>query len=186
MLGRTRRIRSAARAARPSGGPGRERTYDGACNCVAPNPPRGSPTSVKFLLDNWLLILIALTSGGLLLWPKLAGGGLAPAGGADAVGTGEAVRLMNREKAVLIDVREPAEYAAGHPVGARSLPLGQLQAGAKGLPTNKQLPVIVSCATGQRARKGAAALKGLGYEQVRVLSGGLAAWREANLPVERA
>jgi len=66
-----------------------------------------------FLLENWVLVLMALTSGTLLLWPSLArqGGG--------AVGAAEAVRLINREKAVLIDVSEPDEFAQGHAAGAR-------------------------------------------------------------------
>ena len=82
---------------------------------------------MKFLIDNWTLILLAVASGGLLLWQALqknAGGG---------VGTAEAVRLINREKGVLIDVSEPAEFAAGHAVGARNIPLGSLE-GAKELP----------------------------------------------------
>ena len=64
---------------------------------------------MKFLLDNWYLVLAALASGGMLLWPSLMRG----AAGA-ALSTAEAVRLVNREKAVLIDVSEPAEFAAGH------------------------------------------------------------------------
>jgi len=69
---------------------------------------------VKFLVDNWLLILAALVSGGLLLAPVLRGG----RGG--GIGTAEAVRLINREKGVLVDVCEPNEYAAGHAIGARN------------------------------------------------------------------
>ena len=138
-------------------------------------------------MNNWHLILVALASGGLLVWPLIKGS----AGGASAVGTAEAVRLMNREKAVLIDISEPAEYAAGHAGGARNLPLGQLdkapaQAGAKGLPSNKALPVVLICPTGTRSARAVAVLKKAGYENVRTLAGGLAAWREANLPVEKS
>ena len=139
------------------------------------------------MLNNWHLLLAALVSGGLLLWPLIKG----RAGGAAAVGTAEAVRLMNREKAVLIDISEPAEYAAGHAGGARNLPFGQLdkvpaQAGGKGLPSNKALPVLLMCPTGARSARAVAVLKKAGYENVRTLAGGLAAWREANLPVEKS
>ena len=138
---------------------------------------------MTFLLNNWHLILAALVSGGLLLWPMIKSG----AGGAAAIGTAEAVRLMNREKAVLIDVSEPAEYAAGHVGGARNVPLGQLgDAGNKALPGNKTLPVVLVCATGARSMRGVALLKKSGYENVRSLSGGLGAWREASLPVEKS
>ena len=97
---------------------------------------------MKFIAENWHLILMALVSGGMLLWPLLRQG----AGGATSVSTAEAVRLINREKGVLVDVCEPDEYAAGHAGGARNVPLSQLAAtidSGKGLPTNKTLPVIV-------------------------------------------
>ncbi len=136
-----------------------------------------------FLLNNWHLILAALVSGGLLVWPVIKGS----AGGAAAVGTAEAVRLMNREKAVLIDVSEPAEYAAGHAGGARNVPFGQLEgANNKALPSNKALPLVLVCPTGARASRAVALLKKGGYENVRCLAGGLGAWRDANLPVEKS
>ena len=130
----------------------------------------------QFLIDNWVLILAALTSGALLLWPTVA-----RQGGA-SVGTTEAVRLINREKAVLIDVSEPEEFAQGHAAGARNVPLNSLQ-GAKELPSNKQLPVVLICPSGARA---AGELRKLGHERAIALAGGLRAWREANLPLEKS
>jgi len=135
---------------------------------------------VNFLLENWVLVLIALSSGTMLFLPALRGG----AGGGDAVTPAQAVTLINREKAVLIDVREPDEYAAGHAQGARNVPLGQLE-GAKGLPTNKALPLVVLCASGARARRAVGMLRKAGYEKAVVLAGGTAAWREASLPIEK-
>jgi rhodanese-related sulfurtransferase len=137
--------------------------------------------AVRFLLDNWYLILTALVSGALLLWPAIRGG----AAGGGGVSTAEAVRLINREKGVLIDVREPAEFAAGHAVGARNVPLSQIES-ATALPSNKALPLLVLCATGARAGRAVALLKKRGYENCQVVAGGLAAWREANLPIESA
>jgi rhodanese-related sulfurtransferase len=133
---------------------------------------------VKFLIDNWMLILLAVSSGGLLLWQGLqknAGGG---------VGTAEAVRLINREKGVLIDVSEPAEYASGHAVGARNIPFGSLE-GAKELPSNKALPLLMICPTGARAGRAAGLLRKAGYEKAMAVTGGLNAWREAGLPVDK-
>jgi rhodanese-related sulfurtransferase len=135
---------------------------------------------VKFLLDNWFLVLAALVSGGLLLWPMLSRGA-----GGSSVSSAEAVRLINREKGLLIDVSEPAEYAAAHVAGSRNIPFGTLE-GAKNLPANKALPVILVCATGARAGRAVGVLKKLGYQNVQSLAGGLAAWRQANLPVEKA
>jgi rhodanese-related sulfurtransferase len=135
---------------------------------------------VKFFIDNWFLFLAAAVSGGLLLWPMLNKG----AGGAGKVSPAEAVRLINREKAVLIDVSEPAEYAAAHASGSRSVPLAQIDASTD-LPKNKALPLVVVCPTGSRAARAVATLKKAGFENAQALAGGLAAWREANLPVEK-
>ena len=133
---------------------------------------------MKFLIDNWYLILAALVSGGMLAWPMLrrGGAGLTPA---------QAVQLINREKAVLIDVREAEEYAKGHAAGSRNAPLATLE-GDKSLPKNKTLPIVLMCASGARAQRAAGMLHKLGYEKAQVLAGGFPAWRDANLPIERA
>jgi rhodanese-related sulfurtransferase len=137
---------------------------------------------MQFLLEgyNWVYALAALTSGALLLWTSAA-----RSGGGGSVGTNEAVRLINREKAVLIDVSEPDEFARGHAAGARNVPLNSLQ-GAKELPSNKQLPVVLMCSTGARAARAAGELRKLGHERALALAGGLKAWREANLPLEKS
>jgi len=134
---------------------------------------------LQFVLDNWYLFVTALVSGGLLLWPTISGGV-----GGGRVSAADAVRMINREKAVLIDISEPAEYAAGHAVGARSVPLSSLET-SRELPKNKSLPVVVVCPTGTRAQRAVAQLKKLGFENATALAGGLAAWRAANLPTEK-
>ena len=133
---------------------------------------------LSFLIENWIPAVMALVSGALLLWPVLQRGGQ---GG--AISANEAVRLINREKAVVIDVCEPAEYAAGHVAGSRNVPLSKLE-GANNLPSNKALPLVVVCATGARAPRAVAQLRKAGYANAQALAGGLKAWREANLPVE--
>ncbi|MEO5733197.1 MAG: rhodanese-like domain-containing protein [Rubrivivax sp.] len=137
-----------------------------------------------FLVENWVLILAALTSGGLLLWPLVKGGALAGGGGV-SVSTSEAVRLINREKGVLIDVGEPAEYQAGHAAGARSVPFGRVE-GAKEIPTNKKLPLVLLCPNGSRANRAAALLRKAGHENAVAVKGGTGAWRDATLPIEKA
>ena len=94
--------------------------------------------SSSFIADNWYWIVAAAASGGMLLWQQVraggAGGGVTPA---------QAVQLINKEKAQVIDVCEPAEFAAAHVTGAKNIPLGQL-AECKGLPSNKALPLVES------------------------------------------
>ena len=136
---------------------------------------------MKFLIDNWMLISIALASGGMLVLPLITGGM-----NAGALSASRAVQLMNREKAVVVDVSEVAEFAAGHVVGAKNVPLSQLEEKLTGAVKNKALSVILVCATGARANRAMAVAKKLGYEQAQVLGGGLKAWKEANLPLEKA
>lgn len=134
---------------------------------------------MNFLLANWMLILVALVSGGMLLSSMLGKGG----GGLSAPA---AVQLINREKAVVIDVCEPAEFAAGHVTGAKSIPMAELEAKLPGAVKNKATPLVMVCASGARAGRAAALARKLGYENTQVLAGGMKAWRDANLPVERA
>ncbi len=138
-------------------------------------------TYVQFVVDNWILFLAALSSGVMLLLPVMNKG----AGGASKVSPTEAVQLINREKAVLIDVSENAEYASGHVAGAKNVPLGSLEA-SNDLPKNKTLPLVLVCPTGARAARAVGMLKKRGFEQTRVLAGGLRAWRDANLPIEKS
>ena len=135
---------------------------------------------MSFFVENWILILVSLVSGALLVWPLVGRGG-----GALSVGTAEAVRLINREKGVLIDVSEPAEYGAGHAAGARNVPLGKLE-GAKEVPSNKTLPLVLLCPSGARAGRAAALLRKAGHEKAVSLAGGTAAWREAGFPIEKS
>lgn len=136
---------------------------------------------MKFLIDNWSLILVALVSGGMLLWPAIGRGTAA-----GAVRPGDAVQLMNREKAVVVDVNEVEEFAAGHVVGARNIPLNQLSERLADTVKNKAVPLILVDATGGRAQRALATAKGLGYDKAVALAGGLKAWKEANLPLEKA
>ena len=135
---------------------------------------------MKFIIDNWMIMSVALASGAMLVWPVLkgaAGGSLTAAG---------AVQLINREKAVVIDVCEVDEFAAGHVGGAKNIPLNQLEAKLPGLVKNKALPVILVCRSGARSNRALGIAKKLGYEQAQSLAGGLGAWKSANLPVEKA
>ena len=137
-------------------------------------------TFVKFIIDNWYLLVIALVSGTMLLYPMLKG---ATAG---SLSTAQAIQLINRDKAVVIDVCEPEEFAAGHVKGAKNVPLGQLEERLPQVVKNKALPVILVCAKGARAQRATGVAKKLGYDNAQALAGGLTAWRAATLPVEKA
>lgn len=96
----------------------------------------------------------------------------------------QAVQLMNAD-AVLLDVREAGQFAAGHIVGARNLPLEGLSDADGKLAKLKSRPVITCCENGQTGAKGAALLPKLGFERVFNLRGGLSTWRQENYPVQK-
>ena len=135
---------------------------------------------MKFVLDNIGWILAAFVSGGMLLWPLVRRGA-----GGPWVSTLEATQLMNREDALVIDVRDAGDYAGGHILGAKNVPLARIEEGSPDLAKRKEKPVIVYDDGGERSAKAASALKRQGFTQVANLSGGLGAWRQAGLPVEK-
>ena len=128
-----------------------------------------------------MLISVALVSGGMLMWPLVAGGA-----GAGSLSASGAVQLINREKAVVIDVCEASEFAAGHVAGARHVPLAQLQQQLPSVVKNKSTPVILVCASGMRSGRAVAIARKLGYDNAQSLAGGMKSWRDANLPIEKA
>jgi rhodanese-related sulfurtransferase len=138
---------------------------------------------MNFLIENWTLFAVAFASGAMLLWPAIKGGSL---GGSGSLTANNAVLLMNREKAVVVDVSDAGEYAGGHIVGSKNLPQGELEAKLEGAVKNKALPLILVCSTGVRAARAVSTAKKLGYANAQALSGGLKAWREAGLPLEKA
>lgn len=135
---------------------------------------------MKFILDNWMLMSVALASGAMLFWPALlgaTGGSLTPA---------LAVQLINREKAVVIDVCSAEEFAAGHVVGAKNIPLNELEQKLAGVVKNKSLPVILVCRSGARSSRAIGIAKKLGFENAQSLAGGISAWQSASLPIEKS
>jgi rhodanese-related sulfurtransferase len=132
---------------------------------------------MEFLQENMIWVAIACTSGGMLLWPLIAGGtvaNLTPA---------EATLLMNREDALVLDVRETGEWGSGHITGARHITLGQLDKRLSELDKFKEKPIIVVCATGNRSSSACGQLKKNGFGKVYSLGGGISAWRDSSLPL---
>jgi rhodanese-related sulfurtransferase len=135
---------------------------------------------VEFVRNNLLLFVVAFVSGGMLLWPFVR-----RTTGGPWLTTMQATQLINREDALVVDVREANEFAAGHVLGAKNLPLAKIEAAGAELAKRKERPLIVYCDGGERAAKAAAALRRHGFTRVANLSGGIAAWQQAGLPVEK-
>ncbi|MBM3380607.1 MAG: rhodanese-like domain-containing protein [Betaproteobacteria bacterium] len=131
---------------------------------------------MKFLIENIFLVLMAVLSGGLLLWPSIR-----DRAGGERLDATQATRLMNDEDPILIDIRTPAEFEGGHVLRSRSFPLADLEkriAEIKG-----KRPLLVIDADGARSARACTVLRKAGFERVYSLAGGVAAWRSANLPL---
>jgi len=134
---------------------------------------------VKFLADNVLLIGLAIGSGFMLLWPMLK----RSASGVANLTPTEAVLLMNRSNAVVVDVREATEYAQGHIADAKHIPLAQLGERLKELTRYKEKPVLLHCQGGVRSAKACDLLAKQGFTKLYNLQGGINAWQQGKLPV---
>jgi len=130
---------------------------------------------------NMVLFGLAVVSGGMLLFPLFTRGLRTSA----EVGPVDAVMLINRKDAVVLDVRDDAEYASGHITNARHIPEKHLEERMKDLEKFKTKPVIVSCASGRRAAVVADALRKQGFADVVALRGGIGGWLQAGMPLEK-
>jgi rhodanese-related sulfurtransferase len=135
---------------------------------------------LKFLTDNIFLVAVAVVSGAMLVWPALRRG----AGGA-AVSPQDATLMINRQDALVLDVRSAEDFGKGHILNARNVPLAQLEERSGELQRYKSRPVIVCENAVRPGGGGAPALRKLGFEKAYTLAGGLAAWQQAGLPVEK-
>ena len=135
---------------------------------------------MDFVRNNLLLFATAIVSGAMLLWPFVR-----RSTGGPWVSPAQATHLINREDALVIDVREANEYGTGHVLGAKNIPAARMETAGAEVMKKKDRPVIVYCDGGERAGKAMSALKKLGFTRVANLSGGIKAWQDAGLPVEK-
>jgi rhodanese-related sulfurtransferase len=133
---------------------------------------------MDFVRNNLLLFVVAFVSGAMLLWPLFR-----RSAGGPWVNTAEATHLINREDALVLDVRDPGEFGTGHILGAKNVPLSRLNDAE--VAKRKDRPMIVYDEGGERSSKALSALKKQGFTRVVNLTGGLRAWQQAGLPVEK-
>jgi rhodanese-related sulfurtransferase len=134
---------------------------------------------MDFINQNILLIGIVVVSGLGLLWPLFV------RGGGNRVNTVEATRLINREDALVLDVREPSEFSNGHLPDSRNIPLAKLDERLSEIEKLKDKTWIVCCAAGMRASKACSAMAKQGFTKVHLLDGGVDAWVGAGLPIKK-
>ena len=131
---------------------------------------------MEFVQSNLMYVMLAVTSGAMLIWQTIAGSG------GNNVSPMQATLLLNREDALMIDVREASEWSAGHIPNSRHIAISQLKKQIHEIEKFKARPVIVNCQSGNRSSSACGTLRKLGFEKVYNLAGGIGAWREAGLP----
>ncbi|MGE0858970.1 MAG: rhodanese-like domain-containing protein [Gammaproteobacteria bacterium] len=129
----------------------------------------------EFVTNHWMLVTAFCVLLGLVVASTITT--------ATGIPPQEAVTMINREGAVVVDIRNAADFAAGHIIDAVNFPLADLaQAGDK-LKKYADKPVIVCCTSGNLAGQAARELKSQGIARAFALRGGIGAWRAENLPV---
>ncbi|MBX3661384.1 MAG: rhodanese-like domain-containing protein [Burkholderiales bacterium] len=130
---------------------------------------------------NMMLFGGAVATGAMLLWPLL----MRPFRAGREVSALEAVQLINRKDALVVDVRDTGEYEAGHVAGARHVPEKQLTERLRELEKFRERPIIVTCRSGTRSQVAVQVLRRNGFNEAVNLRGGIGAWEQAGMPLER-
>lgn len=136
---------------------------------------------MQYLQNNIWMVVIAITSGLMLLWSLFGN----RARGVKEVNAVEALELINRKNALVLDVREESEYKSGHLLNAKWIPLGRLADRIGELERYREQAIVVVCRSGQRSASACAALGKQGFTQAYNLSGGVMGWKKSNLPLEK-
>ncbi|MCZ4329018.1 rhodanese-like domain-containing protein [Castellaniella denitrificans] len=136
---------------------------------------------MDFLLsqNNLWILLIALASGGLLLWPSLSKGR-----STGRVALAEAIRQVNQDHGQFVDLRPADQFKTGAIPQSRNIPLDTLESHINSLPKDK--PIVLVDAHGRDGAKAVAQLRKHGFDRVSCLEGGLSAWTEGGLPLKKS
>lgn len=135
---------------------------------------------MEFIQQNIYLVAISIFSGAMLLSTTFRA-----SSGKNALSPTQATLLINREDALVIDVREPAEYNAGHLAESRNIPLGVLVDRIGEIEKFKDSPLILLCQSGVRSSGACTKLAKLGFSKVHNLDGGIESWVQAGLPIKK-
>ena len=133
---------------------------------------------IGFVQENWVLIVLWISAAATLYYTETKKAG-------KSVSTTEATRMINRENALILDIRETQDFTKGHIAGAYNLPASVIEKKLSELTRYKTCPVVVVCKMGTSAGSVVKKLKNQGFEQVVRLAGGMTEWTAASLPVKK-
>ncbi|MCB1827907.1 MAG: rhodanese-like domain-containing protein [Coxiellaceae bacterium] len=135
---------------------------------------------IQFATHHWILV-----GGFLLLLILLFVEEARSKGLGSQISVHKAIELINREEAVIVDIRPTNAFLDGHIAKARNIPMDQLEQNISKLEAFKKKPVIVVCFRGRTALTATVMLRKAGFENAITLSGGMQAWRDASMPVKK-
>lgn len=131
---------------------------------------------LEFIGNHWILSSLWLAAlAAIIVYHQRSG--------SKALSTAEAVTLINRKDALVLDVREKKEFDAGHVVDAINIPLAKLKQRMPELNKHKEKPVLVVCKLGQHSGDATRQLQEAGFTEVYKLSGGVGEWKAQSLPL---
>ena len=126
--------------------------------------------------------ILSLALAGLtvaIIWNEIAG----RTGGFKRINPAQLTGMINRDDALVVDLRPSGDFAKGHIAGARNVQMSQFDPENKQLAPARDLPVVLVCNVGQTAASAAKRLRKAGFTKVSVLEGGIQAWQGADLPL---
>ncbi|PHS27189.1 MAG: sulfurtransferase [Methylophaga sp.] len=132
----------------------------------------------EFIVNHWVLVTLFVVLSSILMSDSIN----KKISGMTPITTAQAVQLVNQQKGLFLDIRETTEFKKEHIADSTSMPLSTLTDNLGSL-KDKTQPIILVCASGQRARSAAKQLSKNEFTQVYVLTGGLNSWRDAKLPL---
>ncbi len=135
----------------------------------------------EFVANHLFLFSLLVAILMLLVW-NLFGDSLS---GVKMLQPADVTRLINKEDAIVIDLRSETDFEKGHIINAMNIPLAELPDQLDKLKPHKQKEVIVNCANGSVSAKEARKLMNEGFEKVSCLKGGVLAWQNASLPLTK-
>ncbi|RAU16500.1 rhodanese-like domain-containing protein [Nitrincola tibetensis] len=130
----------------------------------------------EFISNHYFLVLAWLITLAVLLWTEKnkSGRSVTPA---------EATRMINKESAIVVDIRPKKEWDAGHIAGSKNIPFADMERRISELDSAKEVPIIVVCNLGQAAGSAGKKLKSAGFTNISRMSGGITEWKAQHLPI---
>ena len=136
---------------------------------------------IPFIVHHWVLVVAFVIALVILIIVEARSKGM----GSSGLSAQRLTQLINREQALVVDIRDAHAFNDGHIIHAINIPFAEIDQNLKRLEKDKTRPIVIVCAMGQKAAMAMNKLKKQGFEKVYILTGGMTAWKNAHMPVAR-